>query len=412
MKIPKGFRFKGKTQRHALELIYNLYGSKDAGRIYYQFMKDYLHSLGFIQSTIDPCVFFYKNIVLLMYVDDFIIAGPNQGEIDDAIELIKDNADVEDKGDMCQYVGVHAERRKDILILTQPHLIQSILDDMHFNARTKSCSTPSLSSVILHADLDGDNFDNHFDYRSVIGKLNYLAKSTRADIEYATHQCARFMAHPKKSHGQAIKRIARYLLGTRDKGLIIRPDANRSMDCYVDASFAGEWVKSNAEQAMTDPNTARSRTGYVIMYAGVPLTWSSKLQLEMCLSATEAELVALSMAAREVIFLIRLIKDAKTISNIDITLNNSMFHCTMHEDNTGTIEIAKEYRVRPRTKHINVKYWHFTKLMEANKGVMSIRWIRSTDQIADIFTKPLGQELHHKFTQAIQGWSIDTIATN
>ena len=105
------------------------------------------------------------------------------------------------------------------------------------------------------------------------------------------------MANPKKSHGQAIKRIARYLLCTKDKGLILRPNATKSMDCYVDASFAGEWIKANADQAITDPNTARLRTGFVIMYAGVPLIWISKLQIEICLSATEAELVALSMAS-------------------------------------------------------------------------------------------------------------------
>ena len=80
-------------------------------------------------------------------------------------------------------------------------------------------------------------------------------------------------------------------------------------------------------------------------------------------------------------------------------------HITVHEDNQGTIAIAKEYRIRPRTKHINVKYWHFTQFMQQNKDCMSINWIPSEDNISDILTKPLGRVLHHKHTKSICGWT-------
>ena len=199
-----------------------------------------------------------------------------------------------------------------------------------------------------------------------------MAKSTRPDIEYAVHQCARFMTNPPRSHAQAIKRIARYLLATRDRGLILHPDPELSLDCYVDSSFCGEWIKSNADQAMYDPNTARSRTGYVINYAGCPLVWASRLQTEVCLSSTESELVTMSAATREVIYLLRVIKDAKEVAQLDLRLLHSRIICRVFEDNQGTIAIAKEYRVRPRTKHINVKYWHFTKFMEQHTNILRI----------------------------------------
>ena len=352
-------------------------------------MRDYLVKIGFVQNPSDPCIFFYKQVVLMMYVDDFIIGGPTDQAIDDAIELIKDNADVEDKGDISDYVGVHVEKLdNNTLKLSQPHLIKSILDDLRIELISKSVETPALSGVILHADLFGEPHDNHFKYRSIIGKLNYLAKSTRPDIEYAVHQCARFMANPRRSHAQAIKRIARYLLATRDRGLILHPDPELSLDCYVDSSFCGEWIKSNADQAMYDPNTAQSRTGYVINYAGCPLVWASRLQTEVCLSSTESELVAMSAATREVIYLLRVIKDAKEVAQLDLRLINSRIICRVFEANQGNIAIAKEYRVRPRTKHINVKYWHFTKFMEQHNNILRIHWIKLGDQIADIFTKP------------------------
>ena len=137
------------------------------------------------------------------------------------------------------------------------------------------------------------------------------------------------MANPKKSHAQAVKRIGRYLLLTRKFGLIIRPDPSRNFECFVDASFCGEWDKTRTEQAMTDPNTARSRTGFVIMFAGIPLVWSSKLQTEVTLSSTEAEMVALSAATRECIFLLRLIEEARKKANLDIPLLDGKIHCSI-----------------------------------------------------------------------------------
>ena len=127
----------------------------------------------------------------------------------------------------------------------------------------------------------------------------------------------------------------------------------------------------------------------------------------------EAELIAMSAATREIIFLLRLIRDTKKKSRLRIKLTNSRVNLTVqedtitvHEDNMGTIALAQEYRIRPRTKHINTKYWHFTKFMEENKDVMKIQWIPSKDQLADILTKPLGTELHGKFTHAICGWHL------
>ena len=76
MRIPKGFHIPTTTQQLVLQIIYNFYRGKDAGCIYFLFMQDYLIKLGFVQSPPDPCIFFFKQIVLMMYIDDFIIGGP------------------------------------------------------------------------------------------------------------------------------------------------------------------------------------------------------------------------------------------------------------------------------------------------------------------------------------------------
>jgi hypothetical protein len=56
-----------------------------------------------------------------------------------------------------------------------------------------------------------------------------------------THQCARFSSEPKVKHGRAIRWLARYLKGTDTKGLILKPDSNKSLEVYVDSDFAGNW---------------------------------------------------------------------------------------------------------------------------------------------------------------------------
>ena len=79
---------------------------------------------------------------------------------------------------------------------------------------------------------------------------------------------------------------------TRDKGIIFKP-TGQSFDVYVDSDYVGNWDK---ETAADDIDTARSRTGYVIIYAGCPIIWKSKLQTQIALSTTEAEFMALSAA--------------------------------------------------------------------------------------------------------------------
>ena len=172
----------------------------------------------------------------------------------------------------------------------------------------KPRSTPAASSKVLTRHSQSPNFDGSFNYRSVIGKLNYLEKATRSDISFAVHQCARFVSEPKKEHGEAVRWLGRYLKGTRDKGTIMRPMSGRDLEVYVDASFCGDWCH---EEAAMDRDTARSRHGYIIQYAGCPLLWKSQLQTEIAMSSTESEYTGLSYALRDAIPIMELLKEMK-----------------------------------------------------------------------------------------------------
>ena len=67
-------------------------------------------------------------------------------------------------------------------------------------------------------------------YTRRIGMLMYLANNTRSDIAYSVHACARYTHSPKQSHGTAVKQILRYLQGTKDKGIYLKPDGDKMLE--------------------------------------------------------------------------------------------------------------------------------------------------------------------------------------
>jgi hypothetical protein len=224
------------------------------------------------------------------------------------------------------------------------------------------------------------------DYRSIIGQMNYLAMTTHPDIAFAVHQCACFCSDPRKPHYKAVKRIARYLALTRDKGLTLRP-GDPAMECYVDADFAGTWTKEYSD----DSSTALSRTGFVINFAGCPVVWASKMQTEIALSTTEAEYIALSAAMRDVIPVCALLNELSDHGLIQ-HIGTSKVRCIVFEDNASCLELALAPKMRPRTKHINIKYHHFCSHINSDQnpdGTIMIQHVGTKDQTTDIFTKPL-----------------------
>ena len=80
--------------------------------------------------------------------------------------------------------------------------------------------TPTKVEAPLVTDINSseDKRDCPNSYASVIGMMLYLASNTRPDISFAVHQCAWFTHNTKVSHDTDVKRICRYLQGTKDNG--------------------------------------------------------------------------------------------------------------------------------------------------------------------------------------------------
>jgi hypothetical protein len=109
------------------------------------------------------------------------------------------------------------------------------------------------------------------------------------------------------THTEAVHHIVWFLAGTRDEGVILSPK-EISFECYADADFCGLWNRDTAEH---DASTAKSRLGYLLTDAACPIVWCSTLAGPICLSTTEAEYVALSVALHQVIPIMDLLEEMK-----------------------------------------------------------------------------------------------------
>jgi hypothetical protein len=312
-----------------------------------------------------------------------------------------ENFKLTDEGDVNKFLGIEITKLgPDSFELSQPYLIDRLLQFLGLcNNAFATAANPSSTPVakgLLHRDLAGKPRKLSWKYRTAVGMLSYLQNMSRPEIAMAVHQTARFSNQPMLSHEKSIMRLGRYLLDTRKRGIIYKPDKSLGLECYVDADFAGGWSQADSDNA----ENVLSRTGYVIMYANCPIHWVSRLQTEIALSTAEAEYIALSQALRDVIPLITLLREINTVFPVHVS--TPQFVCKVHEDNQSCITMATSQRFTPRTKHIALKYHHFRS--HVKNGQIKIMYCRTTEQKADLLTKPLTDDLFFKLRYMLCGW--------
>jgi hypothetical protein len=389
---------KYQDKDHYIQLKRNLYGCKQAARNWFQHLNKGILAQGFHQSKIDQCLYLRSDCIMVVYTDDCLIFAKNDAVIDDLINNLSTTFHLEDQGTVSDFLGINLamDPQTKSITLTQTGLIGSILADLNLSNSSNMKTTPADS--ILHRDPTGIPRQDSWNYRSIIGKLNFLAQNSCPDISFAVHQCARFCTCPTHLHEIAVKRIARYLLYTKTKGL--------TLDMYVDADLAGMWHQEHS--AMRE--NVLSRTGYIITYCGCPIHWVSKLQNEIALSTMESKYIALSMASRELLPLRRILLEIQQHSLVHSPLNDdynttrtsSLTASQIFEDNEACIVLATSESTRVCTKHIALKWHHFKD--QIRSGQIKRVKVDSNHNWADIFTKPLSRQKFEGLRKFIMGW--------
>ena len=402
---PVGFNTPKPDQ--LLRLNKSLYGANFSPVLWWSKIDAGLRKRGFTPSRMDPCLYVSQHTLICLFVDDLAIASTHQKHIDKLIQSFKDdgneyNWQLTREGSLTEFLGIDITKSPDgkAFHLTQTGLIEKILDTTKMQDCGSKQNPMHSDGKPVASDKDGPPFNEDWSYRSVTGMLMYLATNSRPDIMYAVHSCARFNHCPKQSHGKAILHIVKYLKSTKKQGLILRPSQELSIDLMVDADFAGMY---STEDTQT-PLSVKSRTGFVINFAGCPLLYVSKIQSEIALSTTESETIALSQGIRALIPIKRTVEHiAKYFelpgkNKLKVTALSQIF-----EDNAAVVQLGKSKRFTPRTRHISSKHWWSIDQID-NQKTLAIQKIDGKLNTADLMTKNVSQETFIRLRKILCGW--------
>jgi hypothetical protein len=208
----------------------------------------------------------------------------------------------------------------------------------------------------------------------------YLAIATRPDIAYSTQKLAQFTHNPKPRHWTAVKRIFRYLKGTRNHGLIFggSPEAqNKELQIYCDSDWAKDLDR-------------KSISGFVITLAGAAVAWSSKKQSTTAVSTAEAEYNAIAHVAKQILWYRTFFQELGFPQPSTSTI---------FSDNQAAVSISHNPEYHARTKHIDIAL-HFVRDHVQN-GTLNVVYISTHENLADLFTKGLSREIHQDLTYEI-----------
>lgn len=377
---PPGFVDPQKPN-HVCLLHKSLYGLKQAPRAWFYRLSQALHALGFKGSHTDPSLFILSTkgtqVYMLVYVDDIILTGNNPGAIDQIVRSLSQTFALQDMGALSYFLGVSVAYDGPNLFLSQQ---QYVLDILQLAGLTdaKPVSTPLPTGASLSLG-DSPLFENPVRYRQVVGALQYVTLS-RPDITYAVNKVCQFMHSPSNNHWSAVKRIVRYLKGTSGFGLRLTPSSDTTIHAYGDATSPLVTAYSDADWAGC-PDDRRSTGGYAIYLGSNLVSWAARKQKTVSRSSTEAEYKALADTVAEVTWLEALLRELCIP-----VIKAPVLWC----DNLGATYLSANPVFHARTKHVEVDF-HFVREKVAAKK-LSVQFISTDDQIADIFTKPLSSQ--------------------
>lgn len=347
----------------------SIYGLKQAPRTWYIALHASLRSMGFSATKSDASLFVYHangvRAYFLVYVDDLILTGNTPEFLHKVASTLADTFSLKDLGSLSYFLGVEVLRSQSTCTLSQRKYVTDILAKFNM-LDCKPVQTPLSTSVSLTLE-DGTPPADASLYRTAMGSLQYLL-FTRLDIAFAVNKLSQFMHAPSETHWGAVKRLLRYLNGTRQVGITYRQSSPLTLHCFTDADWGGN---------LDD----RISTGAYITFLGSnPVSWCSRKQRSVSRSSTESEYRAIAVAASEVQWIRSLLSELH-------------FPCSMpsviYSDNIGATYLCANPVFHSRMKHLAIDY-HFVRELVQSAQVR-VAHVASADQLADALTKALSR---------------------
>jgi hypothetical protein len=288
---------------YCLKVVKALYGCREAPREWYYCLRDYIvDEMGFIQSSLDPCLFLrFSGLaaiqLIYIYVDDILVFCADQNLLNAIKSKIKERFAIKDLGAVKRYLGVWIDMKSDFsgLFLHQTdYCIKILTTYKHWFSMFKTQrTTPLLASFhklvetepLQPTDLNYD-WLIMFPYLQIIGALLYLAMNTRPDIMFAVCLLARYSKTRQQAACMGVAHLLSYLLGT--VGMGIRYTIDPSMLGKAIQLILDIYGMSDADWASC-LKTRRSTSGWLVFALGGVIAWGSKLMATIAASSMESE---------------------------------------------------------------------------------------------------------------------------
>jgi hypothetical protein len=384
--LPQGYGIKGK----AWKLLRALYGLRRSPRLWQKDLSSTLQDFGLRPVNEDQCLFTNNHILLMVYVDDIIIANmPNQEAREHAQKLkqaLETQYELRNMGELSWFLGIRVIRDRDNrkLWLCQDAYIDHMAARYHLNDLTTYPKTPGGSYNLVPNQETASPAQIHH-YQQKIGSSLYATVISRPDAARTVNKLAEFMANPSQAHLEALDRVIAYLYSTRFyaiefSGLTTQsPQATDIFLCASDASFGDNLDRKSTE-------------GLLCKLYGGPIDWRASKQRTVTTSTTEAELLAISEAAKSIFWWKRL------FNAIDFDPEHNI---SIQCDNRQTIGLLtkEDPMFRTKLRHVDI-HGHWLR-QEVQNGNIHINWVPTAEMLADGMTKILPDQKHQEFIKML-----------
>lgn len=266
-----------------------------------------------------------KQIIIALHVDDFYIFANCKIEVQKLKKESSKKFEMKDLGEIKECLGIRVRRdcKKGIITLDQENYTEGILKRFGMN-ECKPVSTPLIPNEKLAKHTEKDKYP----FQELIGALMYLSVCTRPDISYAISSLSHFNTCYGREHWITAKKVLSYLKGTKNYCLKFQKSKEIIVN-YADADWGGCIVDSH------------SYSGCIMTFAGAAISWQSRKQKCVALSATEAEYVGLCEASKEAVY----------VKGLYNELHCGYENVVVYNDNQGAGKLAENPIFHGRTKH-------------------------------------------------------------
>lgn len=373
MNQPEGFT--DGTDR-VCKLNKSLYGLKQAPKNWTEKFSNYLKTLNFENTDDDPCIYYNedRSIIISLFVDDGLVAGINQDSMLKVMDKLNQEFEItfdRKLQDNLLYLGMEIKIEPHGIFVSQSNYTEKILKCFKLDT-SNSVSTPMERGMVTDEEnhINDQTLQKSEPYREAIGSLLYLATISRPDISFAVNYLSRFNNKPMISHWKMVKRVFQYLKGTFKFGIFFNGDS--TLIAYTDSDYGGDTL------------TGCSTSGVLIIRGG-PVVWYAQKQRLVATSTAEAEYRAAVSSIDDVCWIRRIGRELG-ISDY----NKPTILCVDNQSAIHMLKNTNEGKITKGKKHIDIP----RKFIQEHIGkTVELKHVKSSDQLADILTKPLTRKI-------------------